>query len=73
MKENTRGGIGVVGLLGVAFVVLKLCGVIHWSWWWVTCPFWIGLPIIVVIFLVAVVWVLAEHFISKMRKPSNRF
>lgn len=35
-------GIGVVGLLGVAFVILKLCGVIDWSWWWVTAPFWIG-------------------------------
>lgn len=33
-------GIGVTGLLGVAFVILKLCGVIKWSWWWVTAPFW---------------------------------
>lgn len=31
-----------LGLLGVAFVVLKLCNVIAWSWWWVTCPFWGG-------------------------------
>lgn len=30
----------VCGLLGVAFVVLKLCGVISWSWWWVLAPFW---------------------------------
>lgn len=36
------GGIGVLGLLGVAFVVLKLAGVIAWSWWWVTAPFWGG-------------------------------
>lgn len=28
------------GLLGVAFVVLKLCHVIDWSWWWVLAPFW---------------------------------
>lgn len=27
-------------LLGVAFVVMKLCGVIGWSWWLVTLPFW---------------------------------
>ncbi len=33
-------GIGVFGLLGVAFVVLKLCNVITWSWWFVTLPFW---------------------------------
>jgi hypothetical protein len=34
------GGISAGGLLGVAFVVLKLCHVIDWSWWWVTAPFW---------------------------------
>lgn len=44
--ENTKTikigskGIGVFGLLGVAFVVLKLCNVITWSWWLVTLPFW---------------------------------
>jgi len=31
-----------LSLLGVAFIVLKLCGVITWSWWWVTCPLWGG-------------------------------
>jgi hypothetical protein len=23
------------------FLVLKIQGVIGWSWWWVTCPLWI--------------------------------
>lgn len=41
-SSSTSGGIGVCGLLGVAFVILKLCGVINWSWWWVTAPFWGG-------------------------------
>jgi hypothetical protein len=35
-----------MGLLGVAFVVLKLTGVIDWSWWLVTLPFWFGLAIL---------------------------
>lgn len=39
-KETSSGSIGILGLLGVAFVVLKLTGVIDWSWWWVTVPFW---------------------------------
>ena len=30
----------VGGLLGVAFVVLKLTNVIHWSWWLVLLPFY---------------------------------
>lgn len=36
-------------LLGIVFVVLKLCHVIDWSWWWVTCPFW-GVFIIAFVF-----------------------
>jgi hypothetical protein len=31
---------GPVLLLGVVFVVLKLAGVIDWSWWIVTAPLW---------------------------------
>ena len=34
--------IGFFSLLGLVFIVLKLTNVIDWSWWWVTCPFWIG-------------------------------
>jgi hypothetical protein len=24
------------------FLILKLCGAIAWSWWWVASPLWIG-------------------------------
>lgn len=33
--------ISTLSMLGIIFVVLKLCGVISWSWWWVLCPFWL--------------------------------
>lgn len=36
---------GLPIFLTILFSVLKLCGVIAWSWWWVTCPLWIGLAI----------------------------
>ena len=52
MNENKSagaGGIGVAGLLQVAFIVLKLCGVIKWSWWWVLAPTWMGLALSVII------------------------
>lgn len=39
-NSSSSVGVDVVGLLGVAFVVLKLMGIIDWSWWWVTLPFW---------------------------------
>nr|DAD59169.1 MAG TPA: transmembrane protein [Bacteriophage sp.] len=52
-KQVVYRGPGILGLLGTAFVVLKLVGVIDWSWWWVTIPFW-G-PIIVVLILLLII------------------
>ena len=50
MNNNTSssGGIGFVGLLTIVFIVLKLTGVIHWSWLWVLSPIWISAILIVV-------------------------
>lgn len=31
-------GTDTLGLMTIAFIVLKLCGVIDWSWWWVLSP-----------------------------------
>ena len=39
-ETRSSHGTGTLGLLGVAFIVMKLCGVIDWSWWWVLAPFW---------------------------------
>ena len=51
-NENGVAGIGVSGLLGVAFVILKLCHVIEWPWIWVLAPFWVPVAIFVAILLV---------------------
>lgn len=53
--KKTSGGISVVGLLQVAFIVLKLCNVIKWSWWWVLSPAWITIGIVVILLAVAVI------------------
>ena len=50
-KQVIYKGPGILGLLGIAFVVLKLVGVIDWSWWWVTLPFY-GPLILLIIFLI---------------------
>lgn len=39
----------LLGILGIAFVVLKLTEFIDWSWWWVTAPFWVPILVPVVI------------------------
>lgn len=44
MSDKTKISVQIGSLptlLTVAFVVLKLCNVITWSWWWVLAPLWI--------------------------------
>ena len=52
-SSATARGIGFTGFLTVAFIVLKLCGVISWSWIWVLSPIWIS-TILWILFLVIV-------------------
>lgn len=66
-NANANGGIGFAGLLTIAFVVLKLCHVIDWSWWWVLSPVWISLGLAVLI----LVGVFAYAIISD-RKPTKK-
>lgn len=49
--ESEVGG-GFVGLLTITFIVLKLCGVIAWSWLWVLSPLWITWAIALLVILV---------------------
>lgn len=68
MKENKSisisiGG-GFSGALTIAFIVLKLCHVIDWSWVWVLSPLWISAAIAVLILLIVVI----VFFISSRKR-----
>lgn len=39
-------------ILFLIFMTLKLCGVITWSWIWVTAPIWAPVLIVLTIFAV---------------------
>ena len=57
MEGNySRSGIGFIGMLQIVFIVLKLCGVINWSWFWVLAPLWIDIIVysVVLIFVIVV-------------------
>ena len=51
-KQIIYQGPGVLSILLVAFIVLKLCGVITWSWLWVLAPLWMPIALILVILLI---------------------
>ena len=65
MKENkttVNGGMGFTGLLQVAFIVLKLMGIINWSWIWVLSPTWID---IILIILAIIVFIILDRRLNK--------
>lgn len=49
-------GLGVCDVLGIVFIVLKLIGVISWSWWWVLAPFWIPLAIVILCAIIVAIF-----------------
>lgn len=60
MENNNSGctinlGGGFAGALTIAFIVLKLVGVIDWSWLWVLSPLWISFILTIFILLVVII------------------
>lgn len=65
MKNNntksTTGGIGILGVLQIVFIVLKLCGLIDWAWKVVLIPVWIELGLLGVILVILLVHIWKTH------------
>ena len=51
MNDSKSGGIRFAGVLQIVLIVLKLVGVIHWSWPWVLTPLWVCTGVIILAML----------------------
>lgn len=58
MRESYSVGTEFFDVLLLIFIVLKLVGVIDWSWWWVLSPIWIWALVVGIIFVVA--WFISD-------------
>lgn len=58
LKNDSNGSNGALSILLIAFVILKLCHVIDWSWWWVLSPLWI--PFILLIIIIILIYYLTK-------------
>lgn len=71
-KSYTRSS--TTGLLTVAFVVLKLCKVIDWSWWWVLSPIWIVVGIVLIALIVKAAMEVREEDKAKSQpRPKSKW
>lgn len=50
MREDRHVHVGIADVLFLIFLVLKLTGLINWSWWWVTSPLWIGAILVLILY-----------------------
>ena len=71
------GGIGLVGILTIIFVVCKILGKITWPWIWVLCPIWISWIISIVIFVIVLIGYFViersmDRKIKKIKKTKKR-
>ena len=54
--ETGSSGIGLGSALFIIFLILKLNGLIDWSWVWVTAPLWIPIGLIFAILIAGILF-----------------
>jgi len=69
MSNNKSTGTSFSSLLTIVFIVLKLTGVIDWSWVWVLSPSWISL----LLGLALIPFILILNKKIENDKPINKF
>ncbi len=70
-STTSSTGIGFTGLLTIAFIVLKLIGIIDWHWLWVLSPLWISACLVVAILLLMFVVYLIKYIVKEKRKKAK--
>ena len=55
MNDSSSKGMGIIGVLQIIFIVLKLVGVINWSWWLVLIPLWIDIACFIIGIIIVLV------------------
>ena len=76
MKDNKNygsGGLGLASVLTIVFIILKLVGVINWSWWWVLSPLWINAIFVVLVLAVVFVVVVATDKKKERKERRNKW
>ena len=58
-----KGGMSFFEVLLLVFIILKLCKIINWSWWWVLSPIWIPIGLWLILLIVTI----SAHIIYKFK------
>lgn len=61
---------GLSTLLTIIFIILKLCGVLSWSWWFVFAPLWGSVAIFIVVAIL--IWLFGCIAVTIEEKRENK-
>ena len=54
-NESKSSGLGILAVLQIVFLVLKLTGLIDWSWWLVLVPLWADIGFVLLFIILALI------------------
>ena len=69
-SKSSSGGVSLTTVVFIVFLILKLCNVISWSWWWVTSPLWISLGLWLLFGLPMIIYMKVET--KKLNKQMSK-
>lgn len=59
--QTNNGGIGCLTVIQIVFLILKMAGLVTWSWWWIWAPTLIPLGVLALVIL----WGLCVFIVAK--------
>lgn len=68
--ERMKTELSLTTLLTIIFVILKLCGVLSWSWWWILSPLWGSIAIFIIVS--ALIWLFGCIAVTIEEKRENK-
>ena len=68
MKKN-QYNLAPFVIVFLVFLILKLTGVVNWSWWWITAPLWAPIALLLILL---VLFYYALFFARKIKENEDR-
>ena len=57
-NQSSKGGIGVLGVILIVNIILKIAGLVEWSWIFVLWPLLISLIFLfIILFIIFIFWI----------------
>ncbi len=67
-SASSGGGVGIPTVIQIVFIILKVVGVIKWSWFWVLSPTWISILVVIFALLIFfIIWAITRASRNKKR------